>query len=295
MMQKYKDLIVANGLVVAMGVLALVPSDSAFLLAARLSLALIVVLFIPGYILTGVLFPRDGDIDDILRLVLSFGLSIACVPTLALIINFTAQSINLQSIIFSLIVFTLLSSLVNVNQRRAMSSDEIHVISLPLHPRDWRAGSTVVQSLGLFVAFALIAVAFSLFFVISRQTTPYTEFYLVGDMGQAAGYPSVVVANQPFTLHPIISNQEGSTVTYTIQVKEGSNVITTVTPIKVDAQQQWQGQLNVALPTIQEGQQLDILLYKIGADVAYRQLRLVLNLPTPAPLPAVTTTPPGGG
>src|SRR5207245_4585088 len=52
-------------------------------------LAIVLVLFAPGYVLVAALFPRDVEIDWIERIALSFGLSIAVVPLLGLFLNFT--------------------------------------------------------------------------------------------------------------------------------------------------------------------------------------------------------------
>ncbi|MGD8585551.1 MAG: DUF1616 domain-containing protein, partial [Chloroflexota bacterium] len=53
------------------------------LVLLRLPVALVYVLFMPGYCLTVGLFPRQGDISGSERLALSLGLSAAWVPFLA--------------------------------------------------------------------------------------------------------------------------------------------------------------------------------------------------------------------
>ena len=54
----------------------------------RIVLALPVVLFIPGYCLIAALFPKEGDIGLVERIMLSIGLSIAIVPLIGLGIKF---------------------------------------------------------------------------------------------------------------------------------------------------------------------------------------------------------------
>jgi uncharacterized membrane protein len=46
------------------------------------------VLFFPGYTLISALFPRKDSLSGVERLALSFGLSIAVVPLIGLILNY---------------------------------------------------------------------------------------------------------------------------------------------------------------------------------------------------------------
>ena len=55
--------------------------------ALRIVLGLAFVLFFPGYTLIAALFPGKDALDSIERLALSFGLSIAVVPLIGLILN----------------------------------------------------------------------------------------------------------------------------------------------------------------------------------------------------------------
>ena len=72
-------------------------SDSNIL---RIILGLPLVLFFPGYTLMAALFPRRGRIGNIERLALGFGLSLAIVPIMGLILNFTEWGIRLDSILW---------------------------------------------------------------------------------------------------------------------------------------------------------------------------------------------------
>jgi len=54
----------------------------------RIILGLPMVLFFPGYTLISALFPRKDSLSGVERLALSFGLSIAVVPLIGLILNY---------------------------------------------------------------------------------------------------------------------------------------------------------------------------------------------------------------
>ncbi len=74
-------------------------------------LAILLVLFVPGYVLVAALFPgatAEGkpEIDWIERIALSFGLSIAVVPVLGLLLNFTPFGIRFAPIVAAIALFT---------------------------------------------------------------------------------------------------------------------------------------------------------------------------------------------
>ncbi len=74
----------------------------------RIIIGLPFILFIPGYILIFTLFPTkktDRGIDVIERVALSLGLSIAIVPLIGLLLNYTPFGIRLVPILISIFVF----------------------------------------------------------------------------------------------------------------------------------------------------------------------------------------------
>ena len=72
----------------------------------RIVLGLLLVLFLPGYSLIAALFPGKDDLDGIERIALSFGLSIAVVPLLGLVLNYTPFGIRLVPVLTVLLIFT---------------------------------------------------------------------------------------------------------------------------------------------------------------------------------------------
>jgi uncharacterized membrane protein len=100
----------------------------------RIILGLPFVLFIPGYAFIAALFPEAGSgpvdsdadadddpeergIDGIERVALSFGLSIAVVPLIGLVLNFTPWGIRLVPIMLAVSGFTLVATAIAAVRR----------------------------------------------------------------------------------------------------------------------------------------------------------------------------------
>jgi len=77
------------------------------LVTLRWILGLIFVLFIPGYSFMEALFPGKRELDNIERLALSIGLSLALVPLTGLLLNFTPWGIRLDPIVAALCLMSL--------------------------------------------------------------------------------------------------------------------------------------------------------------------------------------------
>ncbi|MEM4488143.1 MAG: DUF1616 domain-containing protein [Desulfurococcaceae archaeon] len=72
---------------------------------ARYVLGTIYVLFIPGYSLVEALYPRKEDLTPLERVALSIGLSLAVIPLVGLLLNYTPWGIRLAPIITSTALF----------------------------------------------------------------------------------------------------------------------------------------------------------------------------------------------
>lgn len=91
-----------------------IPEDAYPIVYARYILGSFFVLFLPGYSLTKALFPTKvpiptstKELDNIERLALSIGLSLALVPITGLLLNYTPWGIRLTPVTFSLLALTL--------------------------------------------------------------------------------------------------------------------------------------------------------------------------------------------
>ncbi|MGC9171042.1 MAG: DUF1616 domain-containing protein [Thermoproteus sp.] len=76
------------------------------LIYLRYVLGAFFVLFLPGYALVEALYPRGDELSPLERLALSIGLSLAVVPLIGLLLNYTPFGIRLGPIVASLAAFT---------------------------------------------------------------------------------------------------------------------------------------------------------------------------------------------
>jgi len=76
------------------------------LIYIRYILGSIYVLYLPGSMLIEALYPRGEDLEPLERLALSIGLSLAVVPLIGLVLNYTPWGIRLTPVSLSLATFT---------------------------------------------------------------------------------------------------------------------------------------------------------------------------------------------
>jgi hypothetical protein len=74
-------------------------------------------LYLPGYSLIEALYAKKDELDDLERLALSVGLSLALVPLVGLVLNYTPWGIRLEPSVISLSILTLALSLVSARRK----------------------------------------------------------------------------------------------------------------------------------------------------------------------------------
>jgi len=93
------------GITAAVTALALYATDPP-LLYLRYLLGTFYVLFLPGYVLVETLYPKGDELAPLERLALSIGLSLALVPLVGLVLNYTPFGIRLGPVVVSLAALT---------------------------------------------------------------------------------------------------------------------------------------------------------------------------------------------
>ncbi|MDS0300259.1 DUF1616 domain-containing protein [Halogeometricum sp. S1BR25-6] len=291
----------------------------------RVVVGLPFLLFVPGYAIIAALFPEratilDEDtestetradhvegIDGIERVALSFGTSIAVVPLVGLVLNFTPFGIRLAPIMVSLTVLVVAMCAIAASRRWDLPEDERFRVPY----RTWYANTkselfspatrtdaalNVVLIASLLLAVGAVGYAVA----VPSQGEQFSEFYLLteNESGEyvADDYPTNFTAGEPQSLVVGIGNQENEPVQYTvvseIQRVEISNNSTTVlerarlqtfSP-RLQHNETWQQQHQVAPSMTGENLRLIYYLYKGDApatpseESAYREVHLWVNV-----------------
>ena len=148
-------------------------------IVVRVILGLPLVLFFPGYSLILALFPKKHQIDSIERVALSFGLSIAVVPLIGLILNYTSLGITLYTTLYSVAGFIFAMSLIAWLRSRRLDNSERFNIEFEIG-RPTRSGNKWDKALSLVLVVAILAAISVLGYVLATPKVgeKFTEFYI---------------------------------------------------------------------------------------------------------------------
>lgn len=216
-----------------------------------------VILFIPGYAFIAALFPnkhkkaegydedmeiisdektieeakakpkkKGSGIGGIERFALSVGLSIAIVPLIGFVLNYTPFGIRLEPILISLTAFTVVMVLITLFRRAALPEEErfrvpferlVPSIKEELFPAKGQKKLDKALSVILIVAVAA-AVCVAVFVIaFPLDGEKFTEFYVLGHDKMADDYPDKFPAGSEQFVWVGIGNHEYRDVTYTVE------------------------------------------------------------------------------
>jgi len=250
----------------------------------RLLLGLAFVLLVPGYALQAAFFPSGDDLDGPERLALAFGLSMAIVPPIALVLDRLPWGIRPWPILIAECACTVAAAAAAVYRRGRLPEGERFVFAFEVHAGGWWASQdrTARRLYGLLaVALAMFAVGASAILFVPHASDRFTEFYVLGDGGLAENYPREAAAGQPVTVTLGIANREGATAQYRAEVRSGGQTLAQVGPLQLGADQASEVPLSFAPPGIGDDVQTEFLLYRDGGTEPYRRLLLWMKVTPP--------------
>lgn len=246
----------------------------------RIVLGVPFVLFFPGYVLLATLFPRREGLGGIERVALSFGMSIALVPLIGLILNYTWWGITLESTLYSIVSFIFTVSIIAWVRRRRLPEEERFNIEFQLRLLGWRGGAWD-KVLSVILVVAILGALGMLGYVIAKPKAGerFTELYILGVGGKAEDYPQELTIGEEGKVIVGIINREHERVSYHVEVVIDNVKNNEVGPIELEHDEKWEGIIVFTPSEPGEDQKVEFLLYKNGgAEPSVESLHLWIDV-----------------
>ncbi|WP_457751216.1 DUF1616 domain-containing protein [Thermococcus sp.] len=217
-LKKYWDLLTIITLSALLNILILYFPDS----LARKVLGLSFILFFPGYVFITTLSPNKQELDNLERLALSFGLSIAIVPLIGLGLNYTPWGIRFIPLLISLTIFNVIFAIIAIYRRSTAFEPWVPWITMERvkNELEWESSSKLDKALTIILILAILTSIGTLSYVIThpKPGEAFTEFYILGPNGKGSDYPTTMTIAQNATIIIGIVNHEHRNVTYYVQI-----------------------------------------------------------------------------
>lgn len=252
----------------------------------RTILGLVIVLFLPGYVLVATLFPKRDDLDVVERIALSFGLSIAIVPLIGLLLNYTF-GIRLIPILVSICIY-IIGLVFAAEYRRKEAGEERFEVSFKKLFENIIAGSNFenrskieIILTGILI-FTIILSISMLYIVITMPKVGerFTEFYILNSTsGRADNYTKELKVGLPEKILVGVGNHEYKITNYTVQIvlDNGKDILVSK-ELMTNHNQTWEENMTFVADKVGKDLKLQFLLFKENNFTdPYRELHLWVN------------------
>jgi len=188
--------------------------------AMRTLLGLAFVIFFPGYVLMITMFPEKKTLNNLDRIILSFGISIAIIPFIGIGLNYTPWGIRPIPAFSTLTIYNITLAIVAIHRRSTALDPWIPPV-IVMEKKKFKTFST---KLDMFLTLLLICVMImsigTMAYVVthSKPHEAFTEFYILGPNGTAENYPANLTIGEKASVIIGIANHENRNMTYYIQM-----------------------------------------------------------------------------
>jgi uncharacterized membrane protein len=249
---------------------------SGFLIVPRLVVSVILLFFMPGHFLQAALFPRHNAIDSLERLGMSIGLSIATIPPLALILDYSESTdLSTVPIVTSQLAAVTVFAAASFFRRRTIPKEDRYHLDIQFPVCSWWSQQDTLDRIlyAVLTLATLSALAMAALIMFSHSpAAQLTEFYIVGEEGLAENYPRFLTVGEPALLRFGVANREGLPVVYHVEIWANDLLLAETDPFRVDNDQKFESSVRFALDILNPDQQLLIQLHRDNR--VYRELHL---------------------
>jgi uncharacterized membrane protein len=263
-------------------------------------------LFFPGYTLVAALFVKNEGMDNIERVVLSGGMSVAVVGLIGFGLNYTPWGIKLEPVLYTITAFIFMTSffaLIRRAHRITTNKFTTEVtLSLPVC-----TGITFNKSLSIILIFAIFFAFVILGYTVAvpKIGERFTDFYILGVNGKAQDYPTEYVMNDGMVTqviygdgtvdanHPLgtvtlgIVNHEHQTEVYSVNMTIDGKPVSieilgrindSLRPIELKEGEKWENEIEIIPQNSGDNQKVELLLFKGIETTAENSLHFWINV-----------------
>ncbi|MFC2067343.1 DUF1616 domain-containing protein [Chloroflexota bacterium] len=246
----------------------------------RIILGVPTILFFPGYALVAALYPRRERMASVERVALSLGMSIAVVPLIGLVLNYTPWRLRLEPTLCSIVFLMFAMAVIAWFRRRKLLDEERFNIEFQL--RIPRLGIGVLNMTLSIILVLVILVTLGMlgyYMATPKVGQRLTEFYVLGSGNKTTDYPTRLEKGEKGSINVDIVNREYETVLYQLDVKIDGIKSGELTEVVLAHGERWEGEVEFAPKMAGLDQKLEFLLYKDGEAVPHLEpLRLWLDV-----------------
>ncbi len=244
-------------------------------------LGLIVVLFLPGYSLSAVLFPYRGQVSPLERVALSVLLSLALSALAGLGLNYTPWGLKLIPVLIVLGGGSILAAIIAWYRRKRLSAAGRLSFYLPAPRMSWNMPSMLDKGLMFSLVAVIIMAIVTMVYTFNSPSISeqFTEFYILGENGKLENYGTVLSVYDEQQLLVGVVNHERHDLAYTIKLRLGDQQLAEVQTGTLSPGQRWESPISFTPASRGSDQKLELLLIREDRlDQPYRSLHLWLDI-----------------
>lgn len=270
-----KEYLILAGLSVLM--LVIVPFNEFF----RILIIFPYVLFIPGYLVTAVLFPKTGDLENLNRISLSVGLSIIIVPLIGLLQNWLPWGITLLPMMLSLTLFDAVLMVLGWSRRRKLPEEQRFTLAFNINIEKLKIkfkSNKIIYSILLTIVLTIVTALIFMLIFPPKAGKCFTEFYITGKNGTVAGLPKQLQVGAEEAVTVTVINNEYQKTVYRIEIRLDGKVIQSISDISLKNNEKWENVVSIKADKASSPAKVEFLLFRNKDTAPYRQLRLWVDV-----------------
>lgn len=246
----------------------------------RIILGAIFLLIFPGYTLLAAIFARKDSLQGVERVALSLILSVAIVPLVGLILNYTPWGIRPEPIFITIASFTCIASLLALFRRSRLPRSERFEPRINLKLPHWGSTTRLDKALSFVLLLAIMGAIGALVYVVTapRAEENFTDFYILGSGDMMQDYPQELVLGEQAEVTLGIVNHEHEHANYNIRVRWDGETAQEIGPIGLADEEEWRERVVLIPPKAGDDQKVEFLLYKGEGDEPYLALHLWVDV-----------------